>query len=324
MSTDTDFVFRMIEPFTKDERGAGLREAALEVLARHGRDASAQDAIAWCLDVMAEKFQKFDGLLAEVVPFYGALQDWAVAGCPHFSLTPDFFSAVALTDFGDPTDEPLYMPFNAFTMSFPPTDLFHQATKLMLYRIPRIHTKDMKITEFAWKLYRLTLLKDNPIFSQWTIGMTRKQLVDEALSIDASMPKHGARPLDEDEKELPLRLRTMLANVLTYIESQGPLPTEARARKKAVPAGVERTHAERPLYDVGRTVRLDGALRKAMQECAGDAARWHVAQRYVVRGHWRNQAYGEGRLLRRRQWIAPHYKGPETAVEALTRNYEVI
>ncbi len=33
--------------------------------------------------------------------------------------------------------------------------------------------------------------------------------------------------------------------------------------------------------------------------------------RYIVRGHWRNQAYGEGRKQRRLKWIKPFYKGPE-------------
>lgn len=34
---------------------------------------------------------------------------------------------------------------------------------------------------------------------------------------------------------------------------------------------------------------------------------------YVVRGHWRNQAHGPGRMARKRIWIQPHWKGPEDA-----------
>src|SRR5262249_28976173 len=33
-------------------------------------------------------------------------------------------------------------------------------------------------------------------------------------------------------------------------------------------------------------------------------------RRWIVTGHWRQQAYGEGRSLRRPTWIAPFVKGP--------------
>lgn len=35
--------------------------------------------------------------------------------------------------------------------------------------------------------------------------------------------------------------------------------------------------------------------------------------RIIVRGHWRQQAYGEKLSLRKRLWIKPYYKGPELA-----------
>lgn len=40
--------------------------------------------------------------------------------------------------------------------------------------------------------------------------------------------------------------------------------------------------------------------------------RWY-RHRFVVSGHWRQQPYGEGRALRRRQWIPSHVKGPDGA-----------
>jgi hypothetical protein len=319
-----DAIVRAILPFDQGQRGEGLREAALEVLQRHGKDATLDAVMTWCAQAVAPMAQEQVGAFEETVPFYGALFQWALVGCPHFSLTPDFFNAVALTDFGDPTDEPLYMPFDAFTMSFPKTDFFGDASRLMVYRLPTLLSNDdLVVKAVRWKLYRVTLLKDSPIFSQWRIGMTRRELLEESAAMDATTPGHGIRPLDDDERHLPLRLRTMLANVMSYVESHGPLPTVPRARKGAVPAPVELTHHERPLFDVGRTVKLDGALRDALLESTGDKERWHVSQRFVVRGHWRNQAHGAGLQLRRRKWIAPHYKGPETAVEALTRTYEV-
>lgn len=38
-----------------------------------------------------------------------------------------------------------------------------------------------------------------------------------------------------------------------------------------------------------------------------------LGHQVLVRGHWRNVPYGQGRALRRHQWIMPYVKGPEGA-----------
>ena len=43
----------------------------------------------------------------------------------------------------------------------------------------------------------------------------------------------------------------------------------------------------------------------------------------IVRGHWRQQACGEGRLERRRKWIQPFWKGPDGAAEVVERTYSM-
>lgn len=45
-------------------------------------------------------------------------------------------------------------------------------------------------------------------------------------------------------------------------------------------------------------------------------------KRFVVRGHWRMQPYGEKHALRKSIWIKPHWKGPELA-EIINRPYKV-
>ena len=39
----------------------------------------------------------------------------------------------------------------------------------------------------------------------------------------------------------------------------------------------------------------------------------HIGKRFIVRGHWRNQAHGQGMLLKRLIWIRPYFKGPDVA-----------
>ena len=53
-------------------------------------------------------------------------------------------------------------------------------------------------------------------------------------------------------------------------------------------------------------------LRRTSPDGQGAASReWR--HRWVVRGHWRMQPFGEGRERRRPVWISPHVKGPEGA-----------
>lgn len=48
----------------------------------------------------------------------------------------------------------------------------------------------------------------------------------------------------------------------------------------------------------------------------------HYDRRFLVRGHWRNQAHGEEMKLRKLIWIQPYWKGPEMA-EMVNKPYEV-
>lgn len=47
-----------------------------------------------------------------------------------------------------------------------------------------------------------------------------------------------------------------------------------------------------------------------------------IDKRWIVRGHWANQAYGKGHLLRKRIWILPYWKGPELS-EIVSKKYKV-
>lgn len=47
-----------------------------------------------------------------------------------------------------------------------------------------------------------------------------------------------------------------------------------------------------------------------------------IDKRFIVRGHWTRQAYGKGRLLRKRIWIKPYWKGPELS-EVVSKPYKV-
>lgn len=83
-----------------------------------------------------------------------------------------------------------------------------------------------------------------------------------------------------------------------------------------------------PVFTVGRTIKLSPELRRSALMGRSDPL-WKLAHRYTVRGHFRWQPVGkrlaageEGPVNARKQWIQPHWKGPEGA-EAWQHVYQV-
>jgi hypothetical protein len=81
--------------------------------------------------------------------------------------------------------------------------------------------------------------------------------------------------------------------------SDAPLPRPVRRREERAGRPAPRVR----LVDVRRPRRPPGPPG------AHRDVDW--SHRWVVRGHWRQQAYGPGRTLHRPRWIAPFVKGPD-------------
>ena len=56
-------------------------------------------------------------------------------------------------------------------------------------------------------------------------------------------------------------------------------------------------------------VHLDGKTKAALGFGDGGSRDYHGVRLHAVRGHWRNQAHGPKRALRKAMWIKPHYRG---------------
>jgi hypothetical protein len=75
---------------------------------------------------------------------------------------------------------------------------------------------------------------------------------------------------------------------------------------------------------VGQTVKVSREVREAATELAnGRISRAAVQVRHIVRGHFRNQPFGPGRVDRRRIYIAPFWRGPASDEPTSPRVYRV-
>ena len=85
------------------------------------------------------------------------------------------------------------------------------------------------------------------------------------------------------------------------LRASGAKREKLRARLRGIP--------EHPVFTVGGTYVID----KRLTEGTGLATGRHLNVRFIVAGHWRQQACGQGRAQRKLTWIAPYWKGPELA-----------
>lgn len=91
----------------------------------------------------------------------------------------------------------------------------------------------------------------------------------------------------------------------------GPKKRSKLQRQRARTSGLEQ-HLLGGSIVIQRGEREEAEYATATGRC--------VMVRHMVSGHWRHQAHGPNRELRRWTWIAPYFKGPDGAQEIVSRH----
>jgi hypothetical protein len=306
------------------------------------------------MDILLKAFaaRGFDNDMAistmrDMTPFIVGSATWAELGFPVINLTHDFYRAIAVTDFGEVGEDPMHTPFPAFVLRLPESLRGKDtSTPLFLYPVSTVRVSPQEAAqglysteskrairpdEINFDVTRMSLTtepdEDSLVrgsFTQWHNGIPynhfltgRVAAIDTIDPLEARVTSAMGQSFDP---ELTKRSRRVLANTLLYINSNGGLPSE---KKIGADVPVEREHKTEPRFRVGRPIKLGARLKAAIREGLSGGTSWKLDSRFVVRGHWRNQAYGPQHSLRRKQWIEPYWKGPEDVVEALERTFEV-
>jgi hypothetical protein len=104
----------------------------------------------------------------------------------------------------------------------------------------------------------------------------------------------------------------------------------AQKAAEDVPAEIDKTvrkkyaRAQRPLPDVRvLRIRAHNAQRDTAKITGTGGSRTYTSRVWVT-GHWRNQAYGPGRTLRRPVYIHPFLRGPEDAPIKLSTTVRIL
>lgn len=148
-------------------------------------------------------------------------------------------------------------------------------------------------------------------------GQRIEQLLDEKNGVHLS----DVRPGDafqigvssRDERTLALLTRLVLNTCIAVANQDSVKPLGNHPKgwvrgptpRKGVPSHVR-------TFKVGKPIQLD--VREALADfVSGTRGSKPKTVRFVVRGHWRNQACGVGMQTRKLMWIEPYWKGPQEA-----------
>lgn len=137
--------------------------------------------------------------------------------------------------------------------------------------------------------------------SDWPLG----DRIDQADTLVAT--EDAAASFEED--------RRLLAAFWTLIHQAGIAATEVHYPARPVVRRLQREGWSREQAAV-QVVTLRKIERSGSADDPDEvtpSGRRKTDYQYLVSGHWRNQAWGKGRLQRRLIWIAPYTKGPEGA-----------
>ena len=262
----------------------------------------------------------------EVSQLTHARLQWAQVSCPTFRVSHGLLSSLLLTDCRGLVGDDVRFPFEAFALSLPtPSRILYEGSEG-----DEVHAQYVLFHRFTARTEAGDVWKWGIHLSGADICIVHKHTNEPkpAESVAARVYRAAEHRAPGTYLSVPLSgidatasdaAYQLVVNFAVYLAGLGPLPTTRRKRRQA-PAAVELLAPK--VWEVGRDIKISSALHEAAVSTNRDRSRWRLRSRFVVRGHWRNQACGKRRKGRRRTWIAPFWKGPKNGPEIL-RNYYV-
>lgn len=256
-----------------------------------------------------------------------SLLRWVDMGLPVFDLTHGLMSALLLTDPSDVRQDMVKPPFPTFVVRFP--DGFWEMHSTVDNRPTSASLGILHIYEAYAStdlnrlrpMMSLRIVAKNGLTSTWETyeppsgdGPVSDWLKQEVPLIED--PTGALVTPDEHDLRLAVAFRRLFINLCLYINENGrgerlgkPRTASPKKPAGALPEGPD-------IWVLGREVKLDRELMASAKawtdsKSPRSSARegWTLRERFTVRGHWRNQAHGPERSLRKMKWIAPYWKG---------------
>lgn len=318
-------------------------------------DAGTQYRLGFQQSLGDENFAGVVGVSAELSGDCGniihSMLRWHDGGCPRFKLTHGLTTHFALTDPVGISMSEIRQPFPTYVVELP------RPNGPIVWDAENIGVNDKSLREPAYLIVHTNLVDSEPhtpnavlaetkslpeilsIWSGWRDRPQRPMLtvhIFDGFGNTVSFLTHGdfidtdvvepfnrinshpspAEPGQHAEGSLTMAWRIAF-NLPLYLKHR---PSSATTSGKIV----NHDHGMRStLYELGADVPLNRDLRDAARAaCSGErgAKSWAIAQRFIVRGHWKMQPHGPGRSERKMIFVEPYWKGAADA-PLVTRAY---
>jgi hypothetical protein len=248
---------------------------------------------------------------------------WAQSAFPVVSLSENQTAAFALADVPAEEIEKMRMPWKAFSIRFPigslkfeNKNIFRIAIHRGLYINPVHASLDKKYKE------TITLRIDvEPNITMNKTAGTLKGLLEEWGTLDLGQDHEIIKPEDTNvtDRLFDIAFR-IVANVLFTMNNKYLFKSKDRDRKIRIPGIAKKLQIKTAEYIVTEPVKIN-LIDKVRDYISGVLPHIYKS-RWLVRGHWRNQACGIAMQDHRRKFIEPYWKGPIMGSK-LIRDYEI-
>lgn len=118
---------------------------------------------------------------------------------------------------------------------------------------------------------------------------------------------HWTGASDDEDSLRGSVLETVAAALVMFTDPQARADAACTYESRGVPLKGKKARGSRRTSDV----HVIDVKRSAPRSERSEVGSIEYDFRWVVRGHWRNQACGKGRTERRRMWIQEHIAGPD-------------
>lgn len=229
---------------------------------------------------------------------------WARDGYNVFDLSPDFVAAMLLTDPSEIDLPSLKLPFRGMLFMIP-NDFATGAEGTSYTKIHVVETDDSRIFDAngapsdGERRPAIVIYATDGTHLLATVAPR----VELSWAVLEELPDDVTLDLD---KEARTTIQRVVLGALAYATAVD------RAITERFPASSKKRRDQPSIahWTIGRTIKIDPELVRIARGGAREIA-FRIKSRFIVRGHYRNQAHGPNRALRTSKWIMPFWKGPE-------------
>ena len=273
------------------------------------------------------------GVLAQTEAMHNALMNslllsgrWALSAYPVFQLTHRLAATLMATTISEDALEDVRCPFYSVTVRVPENLIFiagqddHPEPAALLMFSSYMFTPNQRSTiegvehpvqEPRWSY----CLSTNPT----AVGNGRKDglsvwayHVPQSKILDGNLPRTwNELPRTSMDDRADILARRLMFGICLWCSDPKNLGEPQRSRN---PATAERGRSgdqlpDFKLWSLGKDIKLDSNIIEAVRSFSREGGSSPKVQS-LVSGHWKRQAHGPGRRLRKLVHVAPYWRGP--------------